>query len=189
MICDEIHAELTYHPHRHIPFASLSQDAAERTVTLTSATKAFNIAGTCVAVAHFGPDTLLAELDSRPEGFLGARNMFGVAATVAAWTKGDSWLQEVMAYLEGNRDFVTSFLAEHAPAVRYHRPQATYLAWLDFRATAVADDPAARLLSDGGVKLVDGASTGPGGRGFARLNFATSRSVLEAILARVAAPL
>jgi len=189
VICDEIHAELVYAPHRHIPFGSLGPDVAARTVTLSSATKAFNIAGTCAAVAHFGHDELLAELDSRPGGFLGARNIFGVAATMAAWTGGDSWLQDVRAYLRGNRDFVTANLREHAPAVHYHPPEATYLAWLDFRGTRLAEDPAGRLLSETGVLLVDGSSMGPGGQGFARLNFATSRTVLEELLGRLSAVL
>jgi cystathionine beta-lyase len=185
VICDEIHAELVYGPHRHIPFASLSADAASRTVTLSSATKAFNIAGTCVAVAHFGPDALLAELDSRPLGFVGARNLFGVAATMAAWIEGDDWLRELVAYLRGNRELVSAHLGEHAPEVGYHSPEATYLAWLDFRNTKLGPDPARFLESEAGVKLVDGSSTGPGGQGFARLNFATSRSVLEEILTRI----
>ena len=140
-------------------------------------------------LSHFGPDALLAELDSRPLGFVGARNVFGVAATMAAWIEGDDWLRELVVYLRRNRQLVSVQLGEHAPEVGYHSPEATYLAWLDFRNTKLAPNPAGFLESNAGVKLVDGASTGPGGQGFARLNFATSRSVLEEILARISGAL
>lgn len=186
VICDEVHAELVYAPNRHIPFASLSADAAARTVTLSSATKAFNVAGTCMALAHVGPRDVRAALDARPLGFNGARNVFGMVATEAAWTSGDGWLAELVTYLRGNRDLVMRELAARAPGVRVHEPEATYLAWLGFRDTRIGDDPAAALLA-GGLMLLDGATMGPGGQGFARLNFATSRQVVAEMIDRLVA--
>ncbi|MBP8532176.1 aminotransferase class I/II-fold pyridoxal phosphate-dependent enzyme [Streptomyces sp. MK37H] len=95
VISDEIHAELVYEPHRHIPFASLSPDAAGRTVTLTSGTKAFNLAAIRCAVTHYGPDRLLALRDAQPPDLYGAVSPLSVVATEAAWREGDAWQRDL----------------------------------------------------------------------------------------------
>jgi cystathionine beta-lyase len=195
VVADEIHADLVYPGTRHRPFGSLDgalgAEAAARTVTLTSATKSFSIAGLRLAVAHFGSDDLLDRYRSRPRFLLGGANAPGAVATLAAWRHGDQWLDELVRYLDGNRRLVAQFVTAELPGVRHVTPQATYLAWLDCRelVTEGRPSPAAWFLEHAGVALNDGADFGPAGQGFARLNFATSRAVLQQILDRLAASL
>src|SRR5690606_19325315 len=104
VIADEIHADLVYAGHAHVPFASLSPELAARTITLSSASKAFNIPGLRCAVAHFGTAALQQRFDAvGHRRFRGGIGLFGLAATVAAWRFGQPWLDEVVPYLEANR--------------------------------------------------------------------------------------
>jgi cystathionine beta-lyase len=175
VIADEIHADLTYAPHEHIPFARL---LPERTVTLTSATKAFNLGGIRCSVAHIGSPALRRVLDAEPPFLYGSANLFGVEATVAAWRHGDAWLEDTLALLDRNRKTIAERLPE---GVGYRLPQATYLAWLDYGRPGVA----AVLEREAKVLLSDGAAFGPGGEHHVRLNFATSEAVLHEILDRM----
>lgn len=187
VIADEIHADLVYPGHRHVPFATLGPEVAARTVTLTSATKAFNIPGLRCAVAHFGSSELQQRFDAATwEGLRGGLGSLGVRATVAAWQHAQPWLDDVMAHLEGNRDFVTRFVAEKLPGVVLHPPQSTYLAWLDFGAFELPRSASYFFLKRARVALSDGAEFGDGLAGCARLNFATSRAILTEILGRMA---
>lgn len=186
IVSDEIHADLIFPGHRHIPMAAIP-GAAERTVTLTSATKGFNIPGLRTAIAHFGSAALKARFDARiAEHLLGGPNRIGVAATIAAWRDSDDWLHEVMAYLEGNRRRVASWAAEHQ--LGHHVPEATYLAWLDCRNLELPGDitPQQHFLERARVALSQGADFGEAGKGHVRLNFGTSAEVLEEILGRLA---
>jgi cysteine-S-conjugate beta-lyase len=185
VISDEIFAELAYPPYRHIPLASLGPDIADRTVTLTSATKAFNLAGLRCAVAHVGSARLRTALDGCPPDLLGVLDVLGVAATKAAWEKGDPWLAALVNHLRANRDLIAATLAARAPVIGYHSPQATYLAWLDCRQLEAAAEPAAFFEEKARVLVLPGEGFGPGGTGFARLNFATSRKILTEILVRM----
>ncbi|WP_181796354.1 MalY/PatB family protein [Streptomyces sp. WELS2] len=186
VVSDEIHAELAYAPHRHIPFASLSDDAARRTVTLTSATKAFNLAAIRCAVTHYGPDRLLALRDAQPPDLYGTVSPLGVTATLAAWEHGDAWQRDLLTVLDRNRRRVHAALRDRLPPLRHHLPEATYLAWLDTRPLGLSEPPVEKVLRDGRVLLDGGTPFGPDSDGFLRLNFATSRQVLEEILDRVA---
>ena len=134
VVADEIHADLIYDGRRHIPFASLSPEVEARTLTLTSATKAFNIPGLRCAIAHFGSDALRKRFDRVPRHVRGGLGSLGQAATLAAWREGQPWLDAVLAYLDGNRRRVAHFVAERLPGVRSFAPEATFLAWLDCRA-------------------------------------------------------
>ncbi len=177
VIADEIHADLVYEPHRHIPFATILPD---RTVTLTSATKAFNLGGVRCSVAHLGASGVREALDAQPPFLFGSAHVFGVEATVAAWRHGDAWLEETRALLDRNRHAIAARL----PAgVTYRIPQATYLAWLDYGRPGVAE----ALEREAKVLLSDGAFFGPGGETHVRLNFATSEPVLAEVLRRIAA--
>jgi cystathionine beta-lyase len=192
VVSDEIHGDLTYPGATHIPFATLGPEVAARTITLTSATKSFNIAGLRLAVAVFGSAALQERYQAEPRFLYGGVNSLGVAATVAAWTDGDDWLDGLVAYLDGNRREVERFVAESLPGVSHVAPEATYLAWLDARqlvADGVTDNPATFFLERARVGLNDGADFGVHGAGFLRLNFATSRSVLREVLERMAAAL
>ncbi|MDQ2707616.1 MAG: aminotransferase class I/II-fold pyridoxal phosphate-dependent enzyme [Actinomycetota bacterium] len=185
VISDEIHADLAYPPHRHTPFASINAAAAARTVTLTSATKAFGLAGVRCAVAHIGPRRLLEAWDDQPPNLHGVANVFGVAATMAAWRNADGWLAELVAHLDGQRRLIADTIAGRLPAARYHPPEAGYLAWIDFRGLDLGPDPAAMLLERGRVQLSSGPDFGDGGDGFARLNFGTSTGLLRELLDRL----
>jgi len=179
VVSDEIHADLAYEGHPHVPFASLGAEVAARTVTLTSATKAFNIAGLRCAVAHVGPADLRARWDAMPPDLFGAVNVLGVEATRAAWELGDPWLAGVRAHLADQRARLTTGLA--GLPVRYRPPEATYLAWLDW---PTLPQDAHAFFRRAGVEL----SAGPdfGGRpSQVRLNFATSAAVLDEILDRI----
>ncbi|HEY6794680.1 MAG TPA: aminotransferase class I/II-fold pyridoxal phosphate-dependent enzyme, partial [Kineosporiaceae bacterium] len=133
VVADEIHAELVHAPHRHRPFAGVSADAAARTVTLTSASKAFNLAGLRCAVAHFGSADLLAARDAQPSELFGPPNLFGVHAALAAWSPAARpWQDLLREHLRLARDQVVAGLGG-LPGVRVLVPEATYLAWIDLR--------------------------------------------------------
>lgn len=185
VISDEVHADLTFAPREHLPFAALGPAAAARTVTVTSASKAFNLAGLRTAVCHVGPPGVRAALARVPAELFGAVNILGAVATLAAWTAGDEWLAATLRYLEGNRVLVADALRD-VPGVTVRLPEATYLAWLDLSQLGWGPDPAARLREEAGVLLSSGPDFNPGGDGFARLNFAGSRAVLGQILERIA---
>lgn len=184
VVSDEIHAELTHQPQRHIPFASLGTAAAARTVTVTSATKAFNIAGLRTAVAHVGPAELRAAWDTQPPDLYGAANVLGVEATLAAWQHGDGWLARLNDRLLANRDHLADRLRS-MPAVDLRPPEAGYLAWLDCAVAALPEEPASWFRSWAGVELSAGADFGAQPGRYARLNFATTTAVLDEIVDRL----
>lgn len=183
VISDEIHAELVHPGAGHIPFASLGDDVAAHTVTLTSATKAFNLAGIRCAQAHVGDPRVRAAWEAQPDHLFGAVSPFGVLATATAWTQGDDWQAGVLARLDANRHLLAELLAAHPAlaAIDYVVPEATYLAWLDCRPLGLGDDPAA-LFAAHGVELSPGPDFGEQGLGFARLNMATAPNVLTAVV-------
>ena len=185
VISDEIHADLTMPGHAHVPFESLGPEVSARTVTVTSASKAFNLAGLRWAVLHAGSDRMQQALRALPGHYLGAPNVMAVTATVAAWTDGAAWLDAVIAVLDENRHALTGLLAEQLPAVMYEPPEATYLAWLDCRALELGDDPAA-TFRERGVELSPGPQFGDLGNGHVRINIATSPSVLADTVAAMA---
>jgi cystathionine beta-lyase len=191
VIADEVHADLVFlknSSHQHIPFASLGPEVAARTVTITSATKAYNIPGLRCGVMHFGSAALREQFrQAVPDRMLGIANRFGIEATLVAWRECGGWLNEVLEVLEKNRVRIQTFLAQELPGVRWYPPEATYLAWLDCRDVLPADVVPQRFLLDKArVALSDGTDFGPGGEGRARLNFGTSPQILETILSRLA---
>ena len=185
VISDEIHADLTMPGFTHVPFESLGAQASARTVTLASGSKAFNLAGLRWAVMHTGSDRMQAVLDGMPGHYLGAPNLMAVTATVAAWTHGDEWLAAVIEIVDENRQALEGLLTRHLPGVVYQPPQATYLAWLDCTALGLGPDPAL-VFWERGVALSAGPEFGPQGEGHARLNIATSPSVLAATIEAMA---
>ena len=190
VLSDEIHADLTFDNHRHIPFASLGADAAGRTITATSATKAFNIAGMRCAVAHVGPQSVWDALERDPLDYFGQPSILSRVATVAAWTQSESWLADLRATLSENRQIIDLWVRDLPYDLPYYAPEATYLSWFDLsRAGMDQGDPAADLEARARVKLSQGAEfsqhTSVDTTGFARLNFATSTSNLRDILGRV----
>lgn len=188
IVADEIHSDLVYPGARHLPIATLAPEIAERTLTLTSATKAFNIAGVRCAVAHFGSPELLARFRAAiPDHLLGRPSTFGVEATLAAWRSGQPWLDAVLAYLEGNRSRVSEWAAREASALGYHQPEGTYLAWFDCSGIELGGStPHEFFLEAARVGLSAGADFGTPGVGCIRVNFATSAEILDQVLDRMA---
>lgn len=185
VISDEIHADLVFEG-THIPFASLGPDVEARTVTATSATKAFNIAGVRAAIAHVGSATVRAGWQALPSHLVGAVSALGVDATVAAWTDCDDWLDAVTRHLDRNRHLLADLLAAQLPATRYRPPAATYLAWVDCEALGLGDNPRDVFLERSRVQLSPGIDFGPGGEHHVRINIATSASILTEIVERMA---
>lgn len=186
IISDEIHADLIYPGRAHVPFASLSPEIAARTITITSATKGFNIAGLRCAVMHFGSAALQEQFfRTIPRPVLGQASTIGIDATIAAWQYGQPWLDAVMTKLLRNRDFIAEYLQATLPEVRYYQPEGAYLAWLDCDALDLPSTPFQFFLDQARVALSDGGDFGQQGRHCVRLNFATSPEVLQAILDRM----
>jgi cystathionine beta-lyase len=186
VVADEIHADLVYRGARYIPFASLSPEAEARTITLTAGSKAFNIAGLRCGLAIFGSDALKRGFVGFERHLRGGLGGLGILALEAAYRHGGAWLDDVLAYLEANRDFVAEFVRSELPGVRHFAPQGTYLAWLDCRALGLAPSPHRYFLERAKVGLSDGPTFGPQGEGFVRLNFATSRAILTRALEQMA---
>jgi cystathionine beta-lyase len=176
-LSDEIHAPLTMPGVTHVPAATVADNA----VVLTSATKAWNLAGLKCGLA-VGRRDVLARL---PEPIHDRVGHLGIIASAAAFAAGDEWLDELRGYLAETRRRLPELLAEHAPGVRVAPARATFLAWLDFRETPVADDPAAAALEHGRLSLLPGTDFGAAGAGFARLNVGTSHPIVEESVGRI----
>lgn len=188
VVSDEIHAELTHDGRPHVPVANGSTAAADNTVTLTSASKAFNIAGTHLGFVIYGSAALRRAMPPQPSRAQGKPGISGCLATKAVWLEADDWLVAAQQYLQGNRDHLVTRLHAEAPQVRLHSPQSTYLAWLDLG--AVTEDAYGLLLDRASVATSPGTDfcwpTGNGGR-YARLNFATGRSIVDEMITRLVA--
>jgi cystathionine beta-lyase len=186
IISDEIWGDLIHPGAEHIPMPLLGEDTAARTVTISAASKSFNLAGLRTAVAHLGHEGVRKAIKALPGHLFGAVGSPGAEASLAAWTQGAPWLAETREHLTAQRDHLAERLSAELPSVRFDIPEATYLAWLDFRELGLGDDPAKRLLDSARVALSSGLDFGPRGAGFARLNFATTRPILDAIVDRIA---
>jgi cystathionine beta-lyase len=185
LISDEVWADLTHPGHRHVPMATVDEEVASRTITISSASKAFNLAGLRCAVAHIGSATLQARLDALPPHTLGAVGSPGAEAAVACWTEGHDWLAVTRSFLTDRRDQLAKRVAEDLPGVGLQAPDATYLAWLDLSALDLGDEPQEWLLQRARVGLSPGGDFGPGGQGFVRLNTATSAEMLDRLVDRM----
>ncbi len=187
VVADEVHAPLTYPGAQHTAIATLP-GANDVVITLTSATKAWNLPGLKCALMVPGSAAHHAAVMALPMRARMGASMVGYDALVAAYAAGGAWLDEQVAYLDGNRRLLADLLTENLPKIGYVVPDATYLAWLDCRALGL-DDPAARFLERGRVALSDGRPFGGKSDGFVRLNFGTSRAILTEIVDRMASAL
>lgn len=188
LLSDEVWADLVHPGPTHRPSATIGPDVAARTVTFSSPSKAFNLAGLRCAVAHVGHDGLADRFAGLPTHFLGAVSTPGAEAARRCWSEeGATWLSAVRALLTDRRDQLTDRLAVDLPEVRYQPPEATYLAWLDCAGLGLPTDPATWILEYAKVALVSGPNFGVGGRDYARINVATSPQVLDAVIDRIVA--
>jgi len=187
VISDEIHADMALFGNRHIPFASVSPEAAACSITFGAPSKTFNIAGIVCSYAVVPDDALRERFYSWIEANeMGSAPIFSHIATVAAFRHGAEWRRQMLDYIQGNIEFVEDFCRDYIPQIRPLRPQASFLVWLDCRRLGLDREGLNRLFIDGaGLALNDGEMFSPGGEGFMRLNVGTSRAVLKDALERL----
>ena len=186
LICsDEIHRDLIYSGHRHVPIASLQPEIAQNSITLMAPSKTFNIPGLQCSFAVVQNPELRKQLQKASEGMGGWVNLMGLVAGQAAYQHGQEWLGSLMTYLQGTRDFLFDFVNQRLPGVRMAKPEGTYLGWLDCREAGIDGNPYEYFLQKARVAVNDGKAFGSGGEGFVRLNFGCPRSMLEEALLRM----
>lgn len=182
---DEIHCDLLFSGTRHIPIAALDPEIAAQTITLMAPSKTYNIAGLECSFAVIQNPDLRRRFEAARQGMVPGCNLLGYVAALAAYRDGQEWLDEVLRYLEANRDFLRQFVAAELPGITLSPPEATYLAWLDCRALELPGKPCDFFRERARVGLNDGATFGPGGEGFVRLNFGCPRATLTEALTRM----
>jgi cystathionine beta-lyase len=188
VISDEIHCDLALSGHKHTPFATVSQTAADISITFQAPSKTFNIAGIVSSYAIV-PNT---EIRDRFFGWLKANELdeapiFADVATVAAYTEGEEWRQQLLAYLQENIQFVEDYCLEHIPQIHPVRPEASFLVWLDCRELGLNHEQLLDLFIDKAhLALNDGEMFGPGGEGYMRMNIGSPRSYVEQGLKQLA---
>ncbi len=183
VICsDEIHCDLLLGGVKHIPIAALDPEVAQRTITLMAPSKTYNLPGLGCSMAIIQSPELRQKLSKAASGIVPHVNILGYVAALAAYGEADDWLEQLLAYLTANRDFMVSYLAQHLPQMRTTVPDATYLAWLDCRELGIPGNPQKFFLERAKVALNDGAVFGKGGEGFVRINLGCTRATLEQAL-------
>ncbi len=183
---DEIHQDIVYAGHQHIPLASL-QDFQDICITGISPSKSFNVAGLATAVLLVSNPELFTrvnDLNQKMHLYLG--NSFGIRALIAAYRDSEPWLCELLAYLEENRKLIMDFLGSELPEIKLSPIEGSYLAWLDFRAWDLEESQLqAALVQKARLALDPGEKFGVEGSGFQRLNFGCPRSILMEALDRL----
>ena len=187
VISDEIHGDIIFKGNKHIPFASISEEFAQNSITCTAPTKTFNLAGLQMSQIilpnkedYKKLDLAFARLDIR------RNNAFSLVATEAAYNHGENWLDKLLEYIEGNVDFAIKYIKENMPVLKVKKPEGTYLLWVDFSETGLSDEEVAKaLVEKGKVALNNGISFGVGGKGYQRINLACPRSMVEEGLNRI----
>ncbi|MBR1668736.1 MAG: PatB family C-S lyase [Bacteroidaceae bacterium] len=184
VISDEIHCDMALYGNKHIPFASVSDEAAEVSITFCAPSKTFNIAGIVSSWCIIPNEQLRKPFyDWLSANELNDPNIFAPIATIAAFKHGEEWRQQMVKYVEGNIEFLIDYCQKHIPQIKPLRPQASYLVWLDCRALGLNQQNLVDFfVNKAHLALNDGAMFGPGGEGFMRLNVGTQRSVLEMAL-------
>ncbi|HEY3342585.1 MAG TPA: MalY/PatB family protein [Anaerolineae bacterium] len=187
VVSDEIHGDLIYRGNTLTPFASAGSGFASRTITCTAPSKTFNMAGLQVSNIIISDPDLRARFQKAlmNNGFFGA-NLFGLAATEAAYTCGEEWLEQVIDYLAGNLRFLEEYISREIPQLSAIHPEGTYLIWLDCRKLGLDRAGLNRLMRETArIVLNDGCDFGPQGEGFQRINIACPRSILIEALERI----
>ncbi|MFI8577703.1 MalY/PatB family protein [Rossellomorea aquimaris] len=180
IVSDEIHSDLVYETHTHIPLASLNDSFRDITITCIAPSKTFNLAG-LQASAMITPNPDLREKIAaihKKQGFF-TLNTFGIVGMEAAYRFGGAWLEEILAYLQENVRVTKEFIGQHLPDVQLVDPEGTYLLWIDCTKMELSDEELKeRLLDKGKLALEPGTKYGPGGEGFVRMNIACPRETL-----------
>jgi cystathionine beta-lyase len=184
IISDEIHSDLIFEGHKHIPLASISEEVAQNCMISMAPSKTFNVAGLTSSMVIIPNKTKLARYERTiGVGHLGMGNIFGSIALEAAYTHGDEWLGQMLDYLWRNFQLVNDFMKAKLPRVKVMNLEATYLVWMDFTNYGMKNDDLMKfLLENAGVALNDGGRFGTGGDGWLRINIGCPRSMLQEAL-------
>lgn len=189
VISDEIHCDMALYSNKHIPFATVSEEAAHCSITFSAPSKTFNIAGIVSSWAVVPDDSIRRKFFTWIKANeMEAPTLFAPIATIAAFKEGEEWRQQMLRYVEGNIDLVVDYCRENIPQIRPLRPQASFLVWLDCRGLELNHEELQDLFVDKAhLALNDGEMFGPGGEGFMRLNIASPRSVIRQALEQLKA--
>jgi cystathionine beta-lyase len=185
ILSDEIHSPLTYGEQNFTPFLNLNETAREVGITITAASKGWNIAGLKCAIIVTENEDMHKLLDGIAPATHYRASLLGAFATVAAFESGEPWLNELMKQLNHNRKLISDLIAEKAPKIVYHQPHCSYLAWLDVSAYNLGEDPSVAFLEKGKVAFSPGVRFGKQSSQFVRLNFATSPDILSEAFNRI----
>ncbi len=181
IISDEIHSDLIFKPHKHIPLAKVSEKLADITVTCMAPSKTFNLAGLSTSSVIISNKRLREQFETTLNSwhvFMG--NIPGFVASVAAYRKGEQWLEELLSYLKGNYKYVCDFVAEHIPKIKIMPLEATYLLWIDFRAFELTHkELEKKIVKEAKLGFNTGDMFGKEGEGYMRMNLAHPRAQVE----------
>lgn len=185
-ICsDEIHCEILYKGEKHTPIASINDQFAANTITFMAPSKTFNIPGLSCSAAIIQDPDMREKYKKALHGLGSFVSVLSAEAGLAAYRDCDDWLEELLAYLEANRDFAQQFIRENIPAIRLNKIEATFLMWMDCSALPIEGSPAKFFAENAHVQLNDGATFGKGYEKYVRLNLGTSRGILTQALERM----
>jgi len=186
VISDEIHSDLILSGNKHTPFASISEAFAMNSITCMAPSKTFNLAGLQTSFLMIPNEKLRSRYLHTVEATSLMTNTFGITALTAAYTKGEAWLEKLLAYLESNLAFLNDFVEKNMPEIKVIQPEGMYLVWMDFRALGLPkDDLEELMLKEAKIWLDEGYIFGTEGEGFERINIACPRSTLEEGLNRI----
>lgn len=187
VISDEIHCDLVFQPYRHIPFASLSPEFARNAIVCTAPSKTFNLAGLATSNIIIPNEELRSRFNQAGEdAALKSFNIFGAVACEAAYRHGGDWLDQLLAYLDGNRRYALEFIGERLPGLAAYNPEGTYFLWLDCRSLGLGNAELEQfMLREARLWFNQGHIFGAEGSGFVRINLATRRAVVEEALHRL----
>lgn len=185
ILSDEIHGDIVFDGRSHIPIASLDPAIARRTITCTSPSKAFSVAGLVASVIIIPDETLRRQFEAVRERNCVNTNILGLVAMQAAYTYGDSYVDQLTAYLQENRNFALTFLRERIPEVVPVVPEATFLLWLDCSGLGMGGESLEEFFRKAGLRLSSGTAYREGTGQFMRMNFGCTRATLRAGLERL----
>lgn len=186
MVSDEIHGDIVYKGNVHIPMASLSAEICKKTITCTSPSKTFSVAGLASSVIFIADKGLRRQFENEKEKRCLNINSLGLTAMEAAYREGDEYADELVDYLQKNRDFAMEYIEREIPKIRVLAPEATFLLWMDCGELRIRGEELERFFIRSGVRLSMGSAYGDRSGSFARFNFGCPRGLLEEGLKRIA---
>jgi cysteine-S-conjugate beta-lyase len=187
ILSDEIHCDLVLPGFNHIPMASLSPEIADKTITCLAPSKTFNLAGLSTSsVVISNPSLRRSFVRTFDSLHIGNGNIFGIIASVAAYSNGHEWLDALLDYIDRNIDYTDDYCRKMIPEIIPVRPEATYMIWLDCRKFGMTGKELMDFfVKSAGVGMNEGSSFGPGGEGFMRMNLATTRKIVIKALEQI----